>query len=139
LRKLPLQVQAARKLDGVAHALRMPQEQGPPIRGDVRNHLHNRESRHVAPERRQHPVTLLNRERLLSSTTDDARRNVHLGKPATASHLKPGWRRLRDLTAQSTPLADSDRPGHVTSKVEAYGRHRARSRVCGLTCANFLA
>jgi hypothetical protein len=50
LSKLPLQVQAARKLDGVARAQRMPQEQSPRIRGSVRNHLQNRESGQVALE-----------------------------------------------------------------------------------------
>ena len=73
LSELPLQVQAARKLHGVASAQNMAHEQTTRIRGDLRRHLHDRESGHVTLESSQDPIAPPSRERSLSSTTDDAR------------------------------------------------------------------
>jgi hypothetical protein len=78
LSELSLQVQAARKLYSVASAQNMAHEQVTRIRGYLRGHLHNRESRHVTLERSQDPITSPSRKRSLPGTTDDARRHLDL-------------------------------------------------------------
>ena len=80
--KLPLHVEATRQLDGVAGAEWMPQEQRTCVLGDLRSHLYHRESGYVAEEGGKHLVALLNRERRLTRTAHNARRDLHLGKPA---------------------------------------------------------
>jgi hypothetical protein len=78
LSELSLQVQAARKLYGVASAQNMAHEQATRVRGYLRGHLHDRESEHVTLERSQDLITSPNRKRSLSGTTDDARRHLDL-------------------------------------------------------------
>jgi len=56
LSQLPLQVQTARELDGIARAQRMSQEQSARISRDLRNHLDDGKGGHVALEGGQYPV-----------------------------------------------------------------------------------
>jgi hypothetical protein len=119
LSKLPLQVQAARKLDGVARAERMSKKQGSRVRGNLRGHLHFCKSGYVSLEGVQHPVALRHGERPFPSTSDDPRRYLHLGKPACRDG--PRGEQAADLR---TP-ALSDVPLHEHARIEVASHTRS--------------
>jgi hypothetical protein len=69
---VPLQKQAARKLDGIARAERLSEEKRTCICDDLRNHLDNGKGGEVALQGSQHSVAVSKRERPLARPTDDA-------------------------------------------------------------------
>ena len=78
LPELPLQVQAASKLDGIARAKRMPQEQTSRLGRHVRDELHDGERLEIALQGPQDAVALPNGQRSLPGAARDARSDFHL-------------------------------------------------------------
>jgi hypothetical protein len=71
LAQLSLQVETACKLDGVAGAEWVPQEERTRLCGDVRNHLDDGQGRKIALQGGQHPVATRGRERSLARPARD--------------------------------------------------------------------
>lgn len=97
----------------------MSQKQASRVRSDLGGHLHHCESGYISLECGQHAVALLNRERPLPSPSDEARGNLHLGKPAG----RGGPRGEQAAHLRTSGL--SDVPLHECARVEIVSHTRS--------------
>jgi hypothetical protein len=105
LTQLPLQIQAARKLDGIARAERVTQEERTGVAGDLRNHLDDRQGQEVALQSSEQAVAVSGRERHPSR----ARRMMPAATSTSESRLLAGISEASKRRTVALPVSRTNR------------------------------